>query len=91
MLQAIYTDFIFQRNPKSTKTKFLSKFLFKPNKTRNSNFINKIIYLLKLKKVKELDFVELLPHPAYSPDRTSLDYHLFEQRRIFSKGVPSVT
>ena len=38
---------IFQRNPKSTKSKFL-KNLFQPNKTEIDHFINKIICLLKL-------------------------------------------
>ena len=38
---------LLKRNPKSTKTKFLSKFI-ENKKTENAYFINKIICLLKL-------------------------------------------
>jgi len=37
-------------------------------------------------KIKELDSVELLMHPAYSSDLAPLDYHLFRAMAHFLKG-----
>jgi hypothetical protein len=38
-----------------------------------------------LQKVKELEDIELLPHPAFSPDLEPSDYYLFS----FYSPVPS--
>ena len=37
-------------------------------------------------KVKELDAIELLPHPAYSPDLSLSDYLLFHSMAHFLSG-----
>lgn len=39
-----------------------------------------------LQKFKELDGVELLPHPAYSPDAAPSDYGLFRSMEHFLRG-----
>ena len=38
------------------------------------------------KKIEELDGIQLLPHPAYSPDFSPSDYHLFRSMAHFLKG-----
>lgn len=38
------------------------------------------------KKLEELDGIELLKHPAYSPDLAPSDYHLFRAMAHFLKG-----
>lgn len=38
------------------------------------------------KKIEELEGIELLPHPAYSPDLAPSDYHLFRSMAHFFKG-----
>lgn len=37
-------------------------------------------------KLQELDGIELMPHPAYSPDLAPSDYHLFRALAHFLKG-----
>ena len=37
-------------------------------------------------KIEELNYVEVLPHPAYSPDVAPSDYQLFRSMQHFMKG-----
>lgn len=37
-------------------------------------------------KIEDLDGIELLPHPAYSPDLAPSDYYLFRSMANFFKG-----
>ena len=37
-------------------------------------------------KIQELGGIELLPHPAYSPDLAPSDYHLFPPMAHFLRG-----
>ncbi len=37
-------------------------------------------------KIEELDGIELLPHPAYSPDLAPSDYGLFRSMSTFLRG-----
>ena len=37
-------------------------------------------------KIKEIDTIKLLPHPAYSPDLVPSDYHLFRSMAYFLRG-----
>jgi hypothetical protein len=37
-------------------------------------------------KLQELDAIELLQHPAYSPDLVPLDFHLFRAKAHFLRG-----
>jgi hypothetical protein len=37
-------------------------------------------------KLQELNAIELLPHPAYSPDRVPSDFHLFQAMAHFLHG-----
>ena len=37
-------------------------------------------------KIQELGEIELLPHPAYSPDLAPSDYHLFRFMAHFLRG-----
>ena len=39
-----------------------------------------------MKKIQELGGIELLPHPAYSPDPVPSDYHLFRSTAHFLRG-----
>jgi histone-lysine N-methyltransferase SETMAR len=45
-----------------------------------------------LEKIEELEGIELLPHPAFSPDFEPSDYHLFRSMAPFLRGkkFPSV-
>jgi hypothetical protein len=38
------------------------------------------------KRLRELDATELAPHPAYSPDLASSDFHLFWSMAHFVRG-----
>jgi len=40
----------------------------------------------KLQKLEKFDGVELLPHPTYSSDLASSDFHLFESMAHFLSG-----
>jgi histone-lysine N-methyltransferase SETMAR len=37
-------------------------------------------------KISKLDGIELMPHPAYSPDLAPSDYHMFRSMATFFKG-----
>jgi histone-lysine N-methyltransferase SETMAR len=39
-----------------------------------------------LQKIKELEGIELLPHPAFSPDLDPSDYYLFHSMAQFLRG-----
>jgi histone-lysine N-methyltransferase SETMAR len=39
-----------------------------------------------LQKIEELDGIELLPHPAFSPDLEPSDYYLFRSMAQFLRG-----
>lgn len=39
-----------------------------------------------IEKIKNMESVQLLPHPAYSPDLAPSDYHLFRAMAHFLKG-----
>jgi histone-lysine N-methyltransferase SETMAR len=39
-----------------------------------------------LQKIKELDGIELLPHPAFSPDLALSEYYLFCSMARFLRG-----
>jgi histone-lysine N-methyltransferase SETMAR len=39
-----------------------------------------------LQKIKELEGLELLPHPAFSPDLAPSDYYLFHSMAQFLRG-----
>ena len=41
---------------------------------------------LTQEKIEELEGIELLPHPAYSPDLAPSDYHLFRSMSHFLRG-----
>jgi [histone H3]-lysine36 N-dimethyltransferase SETMAR len=41
---------------------------------------------LTRRKIEELEAIELLPHPAYSPDLAPSDFHLFRAMSHFLKG-----
>lgn len=41
---------------------------------------------LTMRKIEELEGVDLLPHPAYSPELSPSDYHLFRSMAHFLKG-----
>jgi hypothetical protein len=39
-----------------------------------------------LQKIKELEVIELLPHPAFSPDLEPSDYYLLRSMAKFLRG-----
>jgi histone-lysine N-methyltransferase SETMAR len=39
-----------------------------------------------LQKIEELEGIELLPHPAFSPDLGTSDYYLFHSMAQFLRG-----
>jgi histone-lysine N-methyltransferase SETMAR len=39
-----------------------------------------------LQKIKEVEGIELLPHPAFSPDLEPSDYYLFRSMAQFLRG-----
>jgi histone-lysine N-methyltransferase SETMAR len=39
-----------------------------------------------LRKIEELEGIELLPHPSFSPDLEPSDYHLFRSIAQFLRG-----
>jgi histone-lysine N-methyltransferase SETMAR len=39
-----------------------------------------------LQKIEELEGIELLPHPAFSPDLAPSDYYLFRSMAQFLRG-----
>jgi histone-lysine N-methyltransferase SETMAR len=41
---------------------------------------------LTMQKIQELEAIELVPHPAYSPDLAPSDYHLFRSMAHFLRG-----
>ena len=41
---------------------------------------------MTMDKIKELDGIELLPHPLYSPDLVRSDYYIFKSMAHFLRG-----
>jgi histone-lysine N-methyltransferase SETMAR len=41
---------------------------------------------ITFQKIKELEGIELLPHPAFSPDLEPSDYYLFRSMAQFLRG-----
>ena len=66
-----------QKNPSlfNRKHVLLQQYNAKPHTTKKT-----------VEKIKELDSVELLPDPAYSPDLSPSDYHLFQAIAHFLTG-----
>jgi len=42
---------------------------------------------MTIDKIKELDCIELLPYPPYSPDLAPSDYYLFKSMAHFLRGT----